>query len=218
MRTGRCCGRTRIFLRGDSLGLLTARFVNADAVVTPVTSNTAIRAVGLFAKVYRTRVGSPFVIEGMQTARQHGFRRVVGFEANGGVLLGSSVRRRGPTGPCAPHPRRDAADPECSRHGGERRRSGFALHDILPPRYTRSGRIEMSTAEQSAPFLQGLLMTPAEAELFCGLGTIKDSDAIDGVRVMLSTGEVIHYRASGNAPELRCYAEAASARDVRTSS
>ena len=27
---------------------------------------------------------------------------------------------------------------------------------------------------------------------------------------MLASGEVIHYRASGNAPELRCYAEAAS--------
>ncbi len=80
-----------VFLRGDSLGLLTARFLNADAVVTPVTSNTAIELSGLFAKVYRTRVGSPYVIEGMEQAVKDGYRRVVGFEANGGVLLGSSV-------------------------------------------------------------------------------------------------------------------------------
>ncbi|MBX4421556.1 hypothetical protein K4H00_26470, partial [Mycobacterium tuberculosis] len=43
---------------------------------------------------------------------------------------------------------------------------------------------------------------------FAPVGTIRESDAIDGVRVVLSTGDVIHYRASGNAPELRCYAEA----------
>ncbi len=63
-----------VFLRGDSLGLLTARFLNADAVVTPVTSNTAIELSGLFAKVYRTRVGSPYVIEGMEQAVKDGYR------------------------------------------------------------------------------------------------------------------------------------------------
>src|SRR6185437_2842834 len=33
---------TGAFIRGDILGILTARFVGADAVVTPVTSNSAI--------------------------------------------------------------------------------------------------------------------------------------------------------------------------------
>jgi phosphomannomutase len=31
---------------------------------------------------------------------------------------------------------------------------------------------------------------------------------VDGVRVTLRTGEIVHLRPSGNAPELRCYAEA----------
>ena len=33
-------------------------------------------------------------------------------------------------------------------------------------------------------------------------------DDIDGLRIQLEGGRVIHFRASGNAPELRCYAEA----------
>ena len=31
--------------------------------------------------------------------------------------------------------------------------------------------------------------------------------AIDGPRFTLASGDVIHYRPSGNAPELRCYVE-----------
>ncbi len=54
------------FLRGDVLGMIAARFLGADRVVTPVTSNSAIEGVGWFGRVDRTKVGSPFVIEGME--------------------------------------------------------------------------------------------------------------------------------------------------------
>ena len=33
-------------------------------------------------------------------------------------------------------------------------------------------------------------------------------DQTDGLRVTLASGEILHLRPSGNAPELRCYAEA----------
>ena len=36
-------------------------------------------------------------------------------------------------------------------------------------------------------------------------------DQTDGLRVTLASGEILHLRPSGNAPELRCYAEAESA-------
>ena len=42
-------------------------------------------------------------------------------------------------------------------------------------------------------------------------GAIEATSTIDGMRFELSSGDVIHYRPSGNAPELRCYAEAATA-------
>ena len=35
-------------------------------------------------------------------------------------------------------------------------------------------------------------------------------DMTDGVRMTFADGDIVHLRASGNAPELRCYAEAAS--------
>ena len=41
-------------------------------------------------------------------------------------------------------------------------------------------------------------------------GTIRAVSTIDGLRYELDTGDVIHYRPSGNAPELRCYTEAAT--------
>ncbi|UGY10500.1 phosphomannomutase [Phyllobacterium pellucidum] len=201
------------FLRGDSVGLLTTHFLGADAVVTPVTSNTAIELCGLFKRVYRTKVGSPYVIEGMQRALKDGYHSVVGFEANGGVLLGSPADLDGYRLDALPT--RDAVLPVMSVLGMAAR-TGSTISQLLgrlPSRFTRSGRLEHVPATASGPFLQGLLDGEARERFFAEVGTIRENDSIDGVRVVLASGEVIHFRASGNAPELRCYAEASS--DVR---
>ncbi len=42
--------------------------------------------------VVRTKVGSPYVIAGMESDQPRRLWAVVGFEANGGVLLGSDVK------------------------------------------------------------------------------------------------------------------------------
>ena len=42
-------------------------------------------------------------------------------------------------------------------------------------------------------------------------GDLRDVDVTDGVRMTFTNEEVIHLRPSGNAPELRCYTEAATA-------
>jgi phosphomannomutase len=39
---------------------------------------------------------------------------------------------------------------------------------------------------------------------------VQSVSAIDGPRFTLKSGDIVHYRASGNAPELRCYVEAKS--------
>lgn len=41
-------------------------------------------------------------------------------------------------------------------------------------------------------------------------GEITNSNTVDGYRLSLSNGDLIHLRPSGNAPELRCYSEAES--------
>ncbi|KXF78328.1 phosphomannomutase [Paramesorhizobium deserti] len=198
------------FLRGDMVGLLTARFLDADAVVTPVTSNTSIEHCGFFDHVYRTRVGSPYVIEGMNRAGSDGRRCIVGFEANGGVLLGTSAAAG--ARPLDALPTRDAMLPILSVLGMAAR-EGLSLSKLvegLPARFTASGRLEHVPAEKSAAFLKSLENADALRGFFADIGSIEDDDRIDGTRVVLSGGELVHYRASGNAPELRCYTEAAS--------
>ncbi|YBV98159.1 phosphomannomutase [Phyllobacteriaceae bacterium JZ32] len=198
------------FLRGDMVGLLTARFLGADAVVTPVTSNTSIEHCGFFDKVYRTRVGSPYVIEGMNRAGSDGCRTIIGFEANGGVLLGTSVAVGGHRLDALPT--RDAMLPILSVLGMAAR-EGLSLSGLvarLPARFTASGRLEHVPADKSAAFLKSLENPETMRGFFADAGSVKDSDRIDGTRVILSGGELIHYRASGNAPELRCYTEAAT--------
>ena len=67
---------------GDVLGQITGAAIGAEVAVTPVSSNTGAEKV--FGHVVRTRIGSPYVIAGMEEASG----RVVGYEANGGFLLG----------------------------------------------------------------------------------------------------------------------------------
>lgn len=81
------------WLRGDIAGVLCARYLRAAGVVTPVSSNTAVERSGWFARVLRTRIGSPFVITGMSQLLKEGVDPVMGYEANGGFLLGSNLDR-----------------------------------------------------------------------------------------------------------------------------
>ena len=202
---------TGSFIRGDMLGILTAQFLKADAVVTPVTSNSSIEGLGSFTAVVRTKVGSPFVIDGMAEARRNGATTVVGFEANGGVLLGSDARIGGRL--LAALPTRDAFLPILAALVGARAK-GLTLSQLvasLPPRVARSDRLEHVPQERTAALL-GQLADPAyAARYFAPVGTVDSVSTLDGLRFVLASGDVVHYRASGNAPELRCYTEASSA-------
>jgi phosphomannomutase len=42
------------------------------------------------------------------------------------------------------------------------------------------------------------------------LGQVVSVDRTDGLRATLSSGEIVHLRPSGNAPEMRCYTEGAT--------
>jgi len=195
---------TGTFIRGDVLGLLTAQFLAADGLVTPVTSNSAIEAIMPGARVVRTKVGSPYVIAGMQEAAAAGARRVVGFEANGGVLLGSDVPEKGLTA----LPTRDAMLPILAVLGLAGGKSLSQVVGALPPRFALSGRLEHVPGEKSAGFVA--MLARNAGEFFKRLGKVQSVSDTDGLRFMLSSGEVVHFRPSGNAPELRCYVEAAT--------
>lgn len=199
------------FIRGDVLGILTAGFLGADAVVTPVTSNSSIEGLGTFGRVVRTKVGSPFVIAGMADASATGARTVVGFEANGGALLGSDVRIG--KGTITALPTRDALLPILCVLAASKQR-GLTLSQLvatLPSRVARSDRLEHVPQERTAALLGKLVNADFAAPYFADAGTVQSVSSLDGLRFELTSGDVVHYRASGNAPELRCYTEAATA-------
>lgn len=199
---------TGTWLRGDLVGILCAQYLQADVVVTPVSSNTAVEKCGAFRQVVRTRIGSPFVIAGMEACRGTG--RVVGYEANGGFLLGSDVERGAAV--LKALPTRDSVLPMLALLVMARDRGCrlSQLGDGLPRRFTASDRIQAVPAGFSRALIARLGQDPARAAALMApdAGDVAGLDATDGLRVSFASGEIVHLRPSGNAPELRCYAEA----------
>lgn len=208
---------TGAFLRGDILGALTARHLGADAVATPVSSNTALDRSGWFATVRRTRIGSPFVIAAMQALAAEGARLAVAFEANGGFLLGGPVARDGRT--LGPLPTRDAILPMLAvlAMAAEGDAPLSALPRALPARFTASDRAQDFASERGAALAARVIAdAQARAALLAavGLDPAGSVDATDGAR--LTAGDaIVHLRPSGNAPELRAYAEASTEAEAR---
>ncbi len=198
------------WLRGDIVGLLCARYLDIDIVVTPVSSNSAVEKSGLFKKVCRTRIGSPYVIEQMNAELANG--RVAGYEANGGFLLGSPVTREGKV--LAPLPTRDAVLPILTilvaAHAQGRPIS--ALLADLPPRFTASDRLKDFPSDKARAKISALAGSVDAIEQQFGelCGKVREIDQTDGLRIHFENDEIIHLRPSGNAPELRCYNEAAT--------
>ncbi len=208
------------WLRGDVAGILCARFLRADTVVTPVSCNTALERCGWFPRVRRTRIGSPFVIAEMQVAVSEGAQRVVGYEANGGFLLATDFDLDG--GALCALPTRDPIIVQLAilAQAARRRGSVSELLRDLPARFTASDRLQDFPTERSQRRLDQLSRVSharLEQELAGSFGAVAETNLVDGLRITFESGEILHLRASGNAPELRCYAEAdseARARDI----
>jgi phosphomannomutase len=200
------------WLRGDVVGILCARFVGVNTVVTPVSSNTAVEACGWFDQVYRTRIGSPYVIEQMNQALAGDGGTVGGYEANGGFLLGSDVIRDGRT--IKALPTRDAVLPILAIlvSAAQQGSTLSALIAGLPRRYTASDRLKDFPTELSRSKISALADSVVDIEQNFGnlCGAVRHTDTTDGLRITFDNNEIIHLRPSGNAPELRCYNEAGS--------
>lgn len=191
---------------GDVLGLLAARHLGARIVVTPVSSTTALEMSGAFAAVRRTRIGSPYVIEGIEAARAADpDARVAGFEANGGFLLGWPAD--GPAGPLAPLMTRDAALPLVAALAAARDAGGVAtLVAPLPRRFAAADRLPEVDMARTAALIATLTDDARARATFFGAAEV-GRDLTDGLRLTFADGRLVHLRPSGNAPELRCYAE-----------
>jgi phosphomannomutase len=205
------------WLRGDVAGILCAQYLKADAVATPVSCNSAVELCESFDKVARTKIGSPYVIAAMKEASQNGAEMVIGYEANGGFLTNSDFVVNGKILDALPT--RDAVILHIALLI-ETKRKDIKLSELvatLPERYTVSNRLQEFPTEKSqakiASFLVGDFKTnKAMIEAVFGdlCGEVKSIDTTDGARISFENLEVIHLRPSGNAPELRCYNEAAT--------
>jgi len=203
------------FFGGDLVGMIVAEFLGADAVVVPISCNDAIDR-GRLALVLepKTRIGSPYVIEGLEAARKKGRRAVCGWEANGGFLTGSDLTRNGNV--LTRLPTRDAVLPILSVLFAAQE-AGCSLPQLfsrLPPRFSRAALLKNFPQSRSRRIIEHFSTAVACSELqqfftpALGFSEIAGLNYVDGVRITFSNGDVAHIRPSGNADELRIYAVA----------
>ena len=202
---------------GDVLGALTATFLGADVLCTPVSSNTMIDTMNGFTDIHRTRIGSPYVIAAMEgVLANSASAKVVGYEANGGFLLGFEATL--PDGTLSPLMTRDCVLPILAPLALAKQQ-GVSMAELvasLPPRFTAADRLQGIETEKSQAFLAEMRESDdARAEFFTAMSAETTLDDTDGLRVTFEGGDVVHLRPSGNAPEFRCYAESSSAEQAQ---
>lgn len=214
-------GKVRFF-GGDLVGMIVAGYLRADAVVVPISCNDGIDRGELAAALEpKTRIGSPYVIAGMEAARRKGRKRVCGWEANGGFLTGTDIERGGAV--LTALPTRDAMLPILGVLAAARE-AGVPLLDLfarLPRRFSRAALLKQFPRPVSERIVARFSPGSGDADtsgiraaltpFFTGeegFSEIAGLDYTDGVRILFANGEVAHLRPSGNADELRMYAVA----------
>ncbi len=210
------------WLRGDIAGILCAKFLAADSISTPVSCNTAVEKCGWFRDIRRTRIGSPYVVASMMEATASGAKHVVGYEANGGFLLNSDIEAGGKI--LRALPTRDAVIVILGilLLAKQQHKRVSELAATLPARFTASDRLKNFATEESAALLAKFNSGSEAADkieikkMFGAIcGTVASLNRTDGLRITFANDEIIHLRPSGNAPEFRCYAEAATGERAR---
>jgi phosphomannomutase len=224
-KRGQCVPR---FHGGDLLGMLVAEYLQADAIVVPISCNDGIDRGPLKTFLQaKTRIGSPYVIEGMNTAQKHGAQRICGWEANGGFLTGSAFVRQGRALPSLPT--RDAFLPILAvlQQTAGKSLTLAKIFDRLPQRYSRAGLLRdcprhigdriVEALNSTQPNPESRVTSHGQTERVAqyfpsdaGFGRLLSTDQTDGARMHFDNGDVVHIRPSGNADELRIYAVADS--------
>jgi phosphomannomutase len=232
-------GRHVRFLPGDLLGIVVAEYLDADAVAVPISANDAVarQMSERGTLLLQTKIGSPYVISGILELQRAGTHaRVVGWEANGGFLVGSSIVLA--EGVLEALPTRDSTLPILANlRAASVKKVGLAeLWSRLPARFGRAGLLDDVPVARSQAVLASLAPPGETIEVeFEGSGAVvaaawRESkrtlerfftpalgfdeivkiNVLDGVRVYFKNGDIAHVRPSGNAPQLRIYANSDS--------
>ena len=167
------------FIPGDFSASVIAKFADGYSVVTPISTSNVVDYIG--KKVYRTKVGSPYVVEQMKLIGSH-----IGFEPNGGCI---------------------SAEVMMSRDGGSTtikllnilKKSNLTLSGLiatLPKFYLSKTKFDYDWD----------LMDKIYESLKKKYKGVKIDDR-DGVKIWLGDDEWLLFRSSLNAPEFRVFAE-----------
>jgi len=214
------------WLRGDILGVLCANYLKATHVAAPVNVNTVLELEGEKqqpARVsLRTKIGSPYVIAGMDALlNQSPDARLVGYEANGGFLVGSDFVVNNET--LHALPTRDCVLPALIvlAMSLEQARPVSQLTNEFSKRFTASDRIKDIPTDVSKQLIADIKTSKAkQTELLSAIANegevleVVFIDETDGLRMTLNSGDIVHLRPSGNAPELRCYVESENMKKI----
>jgi phosphomannomutase/phosphoglucomutase len=179
--------KTGQFIPGDYTGALIAKDAPTRSVVTPINTSQVVEYLG--KKVYRTRVGSPFVVQKMKDTGA-GF----GFEANGGGIFPEIMM---------------------SRDGGsttikilnlmkKTKKSLGQLVGELPKFYLYKTKVD-------CPWELNLRVLQVAKEKIKGVKI----EELDGLKIWIDKLTWILFRASANAPEFRVFAEAKDERKAK---
>ena len=204
------------FHRGDVLGAVVATWCQADFAAVPISSSDAVDSylTSQHIDFRHTRIGSPYVIDAMQQAAQSGVKRVVGWEVNGGFLLGSRLALAGPR-LLEALPTRDALLPMvvCLIQAIDQSKKLSELFAELPQRYTQAGLIDNFPVSASRALIERYAINDDTVRqdlskyftTALGYGNVVGINSLDGIRISFDNGDIAHIRPSGNAPQLRIY-------------
>ncbi len=206
---------TGVFHRGDVLGAVVANWLQADVAIYPVSASDAVDQFLTQKGInwQHTKIGSPYVVVVMDEAARVGAKHVVGWEVNGGVLLGSAVQVGGKT--LAALPTRDAFLPiigalKVAADAGQKVSQMFAA---LPQRFTQAGLLDNFPSVVYRTMVDHYAADTPEnrtalGTYFDGFGPIAKINILDGIRIYFENGDIAHMRLSSNSPQLRMYSVA----------
>ncbi|HBC72708.1 MAG: Bifunctional phosphomannomutase/phosphoglucomutase [Candidatus Amesbacteria bacterium GW2011_GWB1_47_19] len=167
------------YIPGDYSCSLLASVSDSASFVTPVSTSSVVDALG--KKVYRTKVGSTFVIEAM---KRYGSK--FGFEANGGGISSEIFYGR------------DGGSTLIKMLNYLKHRGGSLSRSVatLPKFY-------LFREKSDCPFSKYAYILDRVREKYSS----HDIDATDGLKVILNNHDWLLFRGSGNAPEFRVYVQ-----------
>lgn len=166
------------FIPGDYTGTLIAREIPGDVVVVPINTSQVVDKIG--KEVFRTKVGSPFVVAEMKKRKAN-----FGFEANGGGIFSDMMSRDGG---------RTTIEVINILSKSNKRLSELIAE--LPKYYLSRSKVNYKWE------LKDKIIKKAKEE-FNG----EKIEEKDGLKIWMDSSTWILFRSSMNAPEFRVFAE-----------